>query len=96
MKHLYTVYDRQNIAYRIPVPVVSAAAYDTDGVATVSLSNPSGDGIIRYELNKDNVTENSPQYFQPVKVKIGETLNFAVFRNGRQSSTDYFPKTGRR
>lgn len=95
LKQQYSVYDNKNIAYRIPVPI-SSAVYDVDGVATVSLLNPSGDGVIRFELNKENVTENSPQYFKPIKLKIGETLSFAVFRNGRKSSTDYFPKTGRR
>jgi hexosaminidase len=95
MKQQYAGYDKWNIAYRIPVPV-STAVYAVDGVATVTLANPSGDGVIRYELNKDNVTEHSPQYFTPVKVGMGETLKFAVFRNGRQSSTDFFPKIGRR
>lgn len=95
MKQQYAVYDKNNIAYRIPVPI-SAATYDSGGVATVSLINPAGDAVIRYEVNKDNVTENSPVYLKPVKVRIGETLKFSLFRNGRQSSTDYFPKTGRR
>jgi hexosaminidase len=95
MQQQYGVYDKRNIAYRIPVPV-STSTYAPDGVATVTLSDPTGGGTIRYELNKDNVTENSPQYLVPVKVRVGDTLRFAVFRNGRQSSTDYFPKTGRR
>lgn len=95
LKQQYAVYDQQKINYRIPVPL-STAVYDVDGVATVTLINTSGDAVIRYELNKDNVTENSPVYQKPVKVRLGDTLKFAVFRNGRQSSTDYFPKLNRR
>ena len=89
-------YDRQNINYRIPTPL-PAASYDADSTATVSLQNRVGSGVIRYELNNGKVTEQSPVYKSPVTVKKGEVLHFAVFpQNSRQSSTEYFPKKGRR
>lgn len=56
----------------------------------------SGQFEWRYERNKENVTENSQVYLKPLKLRVGETVKFAVFRNERQSGTDYYPKTSRR
>ena len=89
-------YDRWEINYRIPTPLPTAS-YDADSTATVSLQNRAGSGVIRYELNNGKVTEQSPEYKAPVKVKKGEVLHFAVFpANGKKSSVEYFPKKGRK
>ncbi|MEO6071386.1 MAG: family 20 glycosylhydrolase, partial [Chitinophagaceae bacterium] len=96
LQQQFNWYDKKNILYRIPTPVPSAV-FAKDSVATVSLYNPAGAGVLRYELNHDNVSANSPEYLKPINVRPGETLRFALFReNGRQSSTDYFPKKQRK
>ena len=89
-------YDKLNINYRIPVPVLTAT-YDADSTATITLQNRAGSGVVRYAINEEKVTEASPVYKAPLAIKKGQTLRFAAFpSNGRQSSTDYFPKKPRR
>jgi hexosaminidase len=89
-------YDRWKINYRVPTPKL-VATYTADSVATVSLQNTTGSGVVRYEINKDKVTEQSPVYTTPLVLKREEVLRFASFpENSRQSSTDYFPKKSRK
>lgn len=85
-------YDLQKINYRIPTPDLTVL-YSSDGTATITLKNTNGSGIIRYEINNNEVTEQSPVYTKPLFLKKDDVLRFASFReNGRKSSTDYFPK----
>ncbi|MBP6023853.1 beta-N-acetylhexosaminidase [Ferruginibacter sp.] len=85
-------YDKKNINYRIPTPQVQAS-YGADSVATISLTNRTANGIIRYEVDKEKLTAASPVYVKPISVKQGSVLHFATFiGNDKQSSTDYFPK----
>jgi hexosaminidase len=89
-------YDRKNINYRIPVPVIQAS-YNVDSTASVQLENLAASGVIRYEINQEKVTAQSPIYEGVINVKKGELLQFASFiENGRQSSTDYFPKKSKK
>ena len=89
-------YDRWKINYRVPTPKL-VATYTADSVATVSLQNTNGSGVVRYEINKDKVTEQSPVYTAPLVLKREDVLRFASFpENSRQSSTDYFPKKSRK
>ncbi|MBB1286885.1 family 20 glycosylhydrolase [Flavisolibacter sp. BT320] len=85
-------YDRWNIGYRIPAPLPSAS-YAADSTATLSLQNRAAGGVVRYELNNEKVTAQSPVYTSPLTLKKGEVLHFAAFpANGGQSSTEYYPK----
>jgi hexosaminidase len=85
-------YDKQKINYRVPVPKLTAA-YTADSMATVVLQNLTGTGVVRYEINKQEVTAQSPVYKKPLIINRGEVLRFASFPgNGKKSSTDYFPK----
>ncbi|NTS41423.1 family 20 glycosylhydrolase [Flavisolibacter sp. BT320] len=89
-------YDRWGIQYRVPTPLLTAS-YAADSVATVTLQNRNGSGVIRYETGNENVTESSPVYTKPLALPRDKTLHFASFpANGRKSSTDYFPKKGRK
>ena len=89
-------YDKMKIHYRIPVPQISAM-YSADSTATVTLENKTGSGVVRYEIDAEKVTGTSPVYNQKLTIKPGQVLRFASFpANGRQSSTDYFPKKTRK
>ena len=85
-------YDKMNINYRIPTPSLEVT-YGADSVATISLADRTSNGVIRYEIDKEEVTNTSPVYDKPFTLKKGSVLRFATFiPNNRQSSTDYFPK----
>ena len=89
-------YDGLKINYRIPVPELTAT-YAEDSTATITLQNRAGTGVVRYEINGEKVTAASPVYKNALSLKKGEMLRFAAFpANGRQSSTDYFPKKQRK
>lgn len=85
-------YDKNKINYRIPTSQVQANLL-TDGNFLVTLDNTTAKSVIRFEIDKEKVTDSSPIYKKPILVKKGEVLYFATFIDGnRQSSTDYFPK----
>lgn len=89
-------YDKKNINYRIPVPYL-LADYAADSTATIRLENRAGSGVIRYEIDKEKVTQQSPVYNGAINLKAGELLQFASFIDtGRPSSTDYFPKKAKK
>jgi hexosaminidase len=85
-------YDQKNINYRIPTPHLQVS-YGADSVATITLTNRTVNGVIRYEIDKEKVTAASPVYDKPVSLNKGSVLRFSTFIiNDRQSSIDYFPK----
>lgn len=89
-------YDVKNINYRIPTPQIqySPAA---DSTATIRLKNVAVNGVIRYEIDKEKVTDVSPIYKKEITLEKGAVLRFATFtNNGRQSSTEYFPKKAKK
>jgi hexosaminidase len=89
-------YNKRKINYRIPVPVITVA-YNSDSSATVILQNRSGSGVVRYEVNGEKVSNQSPDYKEPIVLRKGDELRFASFiETGRQSSTDYFPKKSKK
>lgn len=85
-------YEKSNINYRIPTPKVDAN-FLTDNTISVSLENNTSKGIIRFEIDKENVSNTSPIYKKPILIKKRSVLYFATFiDNNKQSSIEYFPK----
>lgn len=91
----YQRYDKQGIKFRIPVPEYSTVT-GTDAQVKLTLNDPTKAGVIRYSLDGSDVTANSAVYKQPLDVKEGATIRYALFYNGRKSSTDYFPKPAKK
>lgn len=88
-------YDKKKINYRIPVPKLTVT-YNGDSSAIVTLQNRSGSGVIRYEINGEKVSKQSPEYKEPIVLRKEDKLQFASFiEDGRQSSTDFYPKKPR-
>ncbi|TKC09190.1 beta-N-acetylhexosaminidase [Pedobacter frigoris] len=91
----YQRYDKQGIKFRIPVPE-SVTAAGTDAQVKLTLNDPTKAGVIRYSLDGSDVTATSAVYKQPLDVKEGATVRYALFYNDRKSSTDYFPKPAKK
>jgi hexosaminidase len=92
LQNQFKRYDKQKINYRIPVPALKTTT-TADSSTVINLTNRSGSGLVRYEINNGNVTTASPVYTNEIPLKKGDTIYFANFPdNGRKSSTDYFPK----
>jgi hexosaminidase len=88
----YQRYDKQGIQFRIPV-AISQTVVNPDSSVKVILSDPTKASTIRYTTDGSDVNEQSSVYKQPVVLKKGEVIRYALFfNNKRKSSTDYFPK----
>ncbi|WP_316794324.1 beta-N-acetylhexosaminidase [Pedobacter frigoris] len=91
----YQRYDQQGIKFRIPVPEFATVA-GTDAQVKLTLNDPTKAGVVRYSLDGSDVTASSAVYKQPIDIKEGATVRYALFYNGRKSSTDYFPKPAKK
>ncbi len=88
----YQRYDKQGIQFRIPVAVIETVV-NKDSTVKVTLNDPTKASTIRYTTDGSDVNEQSSVYKQPVVLKKGEVIRYALFfNNKRKSSTDYFPK----
>jgi hexosaminidase len=91
LKNQYLKYDKIGINYRIPTPKLISKSLK-NGNIRVSLENETATGIIRFEIDKENVTNSSPIYKIPIELKKSSILYFSTFlQNNKQSSIDYFP-----
>jgi hexosaminidase len=88
----YQRYDKQGLQFRIPV-AVRESVVNADSSVKVTLTDPTKASTIRFTTDGSDVNEKSAIYKQPVALKKGEVIRYALFfNNKRKGSTDYFPK----
>lgn len=92
----YQRYNKQNINFRIPVPVIQALL-NVDSTYTISLTDPTQSSEIRYTTDGSEVNLTSPIFNKEIALQKGQSIRYALFFNGtRKSSTDYFPKVAKK